>query len=40
MLGTKLKANEMIQSWVEGRAFLVGFPNVYNGALVRFLLGL
>lgn len=38
-LGTKLKANDLIQSQVEHRAFCIGFPNVYNGALVRSLLG-
>lgn len=35
----QMKANEMIQSQVEGRAFCSGFPNVFSGILVRSSLG-
>lgn len=38
-MGTKLKANEVVQSQAEHRALCTGFPNVYSGALVRPLLG-
>lgn len=38
-MDTKLKANEVTQSQPERRALCIGFPSVYNGALVRPLLG-
>lgn len=38
-MGTQLKANEMIKSQVEGRAFCTHFPNVSSRILVRSSLG-